>query len=136
MNSNGLPLAYHTPLMQKVLILMTDGMDTFDSGNFTAYGYLDNGQLGTTSSTTAVTDLDNNTLSVCTALKNNGVIIYTIGFGTTDDNDPNNPTSVNGPLLKSCATDINHYFLAPTNAQLEAAFEQIGNSLANLYISH
>jgi len=134
MNSTGnanfpaLPLPYHTALMQKVLILMTDGMNQLDPNNFTAYQYLDNGVLGTTNYATANSTLDSRTLSICTALKNNGVIIYTIGFGTQSD--------VNTSLLTSCATDAGHFFLAPTNAQLTAAFQTIGNSLANLYISH
>jgi len=136
MNTNSLPLNYNTPLMQKVVILMTDGMNSLSSGNFTAYNYLDKGVLGTTNTTTADSDLDTNTLAVCTALKNNGVIIYTIGFGTNGNNDPTDPQSVNGPMLQACASQPSYYFLAPTNAELTTAFQTIGDSLANLYISH
>lgn len=124
-----LPLAYHTALMNKVLILMTDGMNN-TGGNA--------GYIGQTTPTDA--KLDSNTEAICDTLKANGVIIYTIGFGQTDDNNPNNPYSVDGPLLKYCATqyytgDTSHYFLAPTNAQLSSAFQQIGNALANLRVS-
>jgi Flp pilus assembly protein TadG len=141
MNTNNLPLAYNTPNMEKVVILMTDGMNYVEDPNiypgvYDAYGYLDQGRIGgATTQSTAVTQLDTYTESVCDAMKANGIIIYTIGFGTTDDDDLSNPTSVNGPLLKYCATDINHYFLAPTNAALSSAFQQIGNQLANLRIS-
>lgn len=150
MNTNNLPLNYNTPLMNKVVVLMTDGMSQFLPGNSTSYGQLSEGQLngvtksiyGSTSAntyapyaTSAEKVMDDRMLALCTNLKANGVIIYTIGFGQTDDDDPSNPTSVNGPLLKSCATSEAYYFLAPTNAQLQTAFAAIGDSLANLRIS-
>jgi len=124
-----LPLPYHTALMNKVVILMTDGMNNTSSG--TAY----QGQ-----STPSDATLDSSTKAICDTLKANGVIIYTIGFGTDDSDNPNNPTSVDGPLLKYCATqmysgDTSHYFLAPTNTVLATAFAQIGDQLANLRIS-
>jgi len=135
MNANNLPLPYNTALMNKVVILMTDGMNSMTGGNFTAYNYLDKNVLGTTSVTTATTTLDTRTLAVCNNLKANGVLIYTIGFGTNGNNDPSDPTSVNGPLLQACASKPEYYFLAPTNAELQSAFQQIGDSLANLRIS-
>lgn len=121
--SHTLPLPYNTPHMTKVLILMTDGMNT--SGSNSAYG----------STAPSITTLDNETLAICTALKNNGVIIYTIGFGQNGNNNPNDQYSVNGPMLQKCASDPAYYFLAPTNAQLQSAFEQIGDALANLRVS-
>lgn len=143
MNTNNLPLDYKTPLMNKVVVLMTDGMNSFSSGNFTNYGFLSDNQLGTTKtmnngdaySVSAEKQLDDRTLAVCNALKANGVIIYTIGFGQDDTNNFSSATSVNGPLLKACATSEAYYFLAPTNAQLQTAFAAIGDSLANLRIS-
>lgn len=127
-----LPLPYHTALMNKVLILMTDGINSPPGG---ATGSAYQGQ-----SLPTVPQLDSRTKTVCDSLKSNGVIIYTIGFGTTDDNDSSNPTSVDGDLLKYCATqlysgDTSHYFLASTNAALAGVFQQIGASLANLRIS-
>ena len=135
MNTNSLPLAYHTPLMNKVVILMTDGMNSFSAGNYTAYQFLDSNQLGTTNTNTATTTLDTRTKAACDAMKANGIIIYTIGFGTNGNNNPSDATSVNGPLLQYCASQPSYYFLAPTNAQLQSAFQQIGDSLANLRIS-
>jgi len=49
-------------------------------------------------------------------------------------NDPKSG-NVNAALLQYCATDANHYFLAPTAAQLQSAFQQIGMSLSNLRVS-
>jgi Flp pilus assembly protein TadG len=143
MNTNSLPLNYNSPLMNKVVVLMTDGMNSFSSGNFTNYGFLSDNQLGSIKSMnsgwpytgSAEEKLDQRTLAVCNALKANGVIIYTIGFGQDDSNNFASATSVNGPLLKACATSGAYYFLAPTNTELQAAFAAIGDSLANLRIS-
>jgi hypothetical protein len=135
MNANDLPLDYHTPLMNKVVILMTDGMNSVATGNYTAYGFLSSNELGTTNVTQANAQLDTRTLAVCSSLKANGVLVYTIGFGSTDVPDINNTTSVNGPMLKACASKLEYYFFAPTNAQLTAAFQKIGDSLSNLFIS-
>jgi Flp pilus assembly protein TadG len=115
-----LPLPYHTAKMQKVVILMTDGMND-NGGGAKISGY--QGQ-----SLPSNANLDTKTLDICTQLKNNGVIIYTIGFGSG--------SQVNTSLLTSCATSASYFFLAPTNAELATAFQQIGNSLANLFISH
>jgi len=135
MNTNSLPLNYNTPLMNKVVILMTDGMNELDPSNYTAYKYLDSNVLGTTNFAAANTELDKRTKSICDSMKANGVLIYTIGFGSNGNANYNDPTSVNGPLLQYCASQPSYYFLAPTNAQLQSAFQQIGDSLANLRIS-
>ncbi len=143
MNTNKLPLDYKAPLMNKVVVLMTDGMNSFSSSNFTTYGLLSANQLGTTKTmndgyaynVSAEKVLDDKTLAACNAMKANGVIIYTIGFGQDDKNDFSSSTSVNGPLLKACASADSYYFLAPTNADLLKAFHAIGDSLANLRIS-
>jgi len=119
MDANSLPLDYHTPLMNKVVILMTDGTNSV--GSSSAIG----AYQGQTNPTNA--QLDSKTLAVCNQLKANGVIIYTIGFGSGSDVDTS--------LLSSCASGPTYFFLAPTNAELQTAFQQIGDSLANLYIS-
>jgi Flp pilus assembly protein TadG len=128
MNSNNLPLDYYTPLMNKVVILMTDGDNYIDNNGRGAYWYLSDNKLGTTNQATAVSRLDTHTLQVCTSLKNNGVIIYTVGLGT-------NISSAGQNVLRNCATNPSYYFPSPTTAQLQTVFQQIGDSLANLRIS-
>jgi Flp pilus assembly protein TadG len=123
-NSPQLPLPYHTALMNKVVVLMTDGMNSGSSPS--AY------QNQTAPSNA---QLDTRTSAICTAMKNAGIIIYTIGFGQNGNNNASDPYSVNGPLLQGCASKPSYYFLAPTNAQLQTAFQQIGDSLANLRVS-
>jgi hypothetical protein len=129
MASDALPQDYNTPLMTKVVVLMTDGDNTIDNGSRGAYWYLSNGKLGTTTSSGGETQLNNRTASVCTSMKANGIIVYTVGLGTNLD-------SVSKNLLKNCATKPEFHFLSPTTNELQVIFKQIGDSLANLRISH
>ncbi|HBM91184.1 MAG TPA: pilus assembly protein, partial [Rhodospirillaceae bacterium] len=82
MDSSALPLDYGTEHMNKALILLTDGANTMSSTIFTAYGFLSDGRLGTTSSSsTASATLNSKMLNVCTAMKNNGIYVYSIVLG-------------------------------------------------------
>lgn len=127
MDANSLPLNYNTKNMNKAVVIMTDGENTISNGARGSYWYLSNGKLGTTSSGAAVTQLNNRLSQVCTAMKNNNIIIYTIMFGTT--------TIANQNLLRNCATQPDYFFPSPTASDLSAAFSAIGDSLANLRIS-
>lgn len=128
MGSNGLPLAYNTQGMSKAIVLLTDGTNTIDNTSHGAYWFLGDNKLGTTSSSTAVTDLNNNTLSLCTAMKNKGIYIYTIALGT-------DPTQAGLTMLQNCATASNYYFDSPSTSQLQSIFSAIGDSLSNLRVS-
>lgn len=128
MDANGLPLAYNTHGMTKVVVLLTDGTNTVDNSAHGAYWFLGDSRLGTTSGSTAVTDLNNKTLQLCTAMKNQGIYIYTIALGT-------DPTTAGLAMLQSCATASNYYFDSPSTSQLQGVFNSIGDSLANLRVS-
>jgi hypothetical protein len=97
MNSNNLPLDNGTKGMNKAIVLLTDGDNTIDNRSHGSYWYLSNGRLGTTNSGTAVTTMNNRTLQICTALKQQGVYIYTIALGTQL-----NAAAIT--MLKDCAT--------------------------------
>ncbi len=135
MNTNNLPLNYNSPLMNKAIILMTDGDNTLTSGKYTAYGYPSAGQLGpnpcpTSSCSTGETELNTRTTAVCNNIKanNSNVIIYTVALG-----DSIGTTAKN--MLQACASKPEYYFDSPTTDDLSAAFKKIGDSLANLRIS-
>jgi len=127
MNTNSLPLNYNTARMNKAVIIMTDGDNTIDNSTRGAYWYLSNSKLGTTSSSAAVTQLNTRLSTVCTAMKNNNIIVYTISFGTV------NGTS--GTMLRNCASQTDFYFPSPDAATLNTAFKAIGDSLASLRVS-
>lgn len=127
MDAKGLPLDYGTKSMSKAAVIMTDGENTMSSSVYTAYGWLSEKNLGTSNASAAVTELNSRLTKVCTAMKNAGIIVYTIAF--------NDPGSTIENLLKSCATQPAFYFNSPTSSDLETAFVEIGDSLSNLRIS-
>jgi Flp pilus assembly protein TadG len=129
MDDNDLPLDYDEPLSQKAVILMTDGTNTMSDGIYTAYGWLDDGHLGTTSETTAVTKLNQKTTAICNAMKQNGILIYTIVFGNTGI------SSASKTMMKNCASETDFYFASPSQEALQAAFRAIGDSLSKLRVS-
>lgn len=127
MDTHSLPLDYNTPLMNKAVVILTDGMNTMDNSSRTAYWYLSNGRLGSTNQSNAVTALNNKLSSVCTSMKSHGIIVYTVAF--------DNPGSSIETLLRNCASDPTYYFDSPTGSDLQQAFRLIGDSLSNLRLS-
>lgn len=127
MDTNNLPLAYNTPLMNKAAVIMTDGENTMSNSSHSAYWYLSDGKLGTTSSSTAVSRLNTRLSNVCTSMKENNIIVYTVAF-----RDPGSSTE---NLLRNCATQPEYYFDSPTGEELKQAFRMIGDSLSNLRVS-
>lgn len=124
---NALPLDYNTPKMNKAVIIMTDGDNTIDNGSRGAYWYLSDGKLGTTNQSTAETRLDTRLSQVCTSMKNNNIIVYTISFGSI--------SSTSQTMLRNCASQADFYFPSPDAATLNTAFKAIGDSLASLRVS-
>jgi Flp pilus assembly protein TadG len=127
MDTYNLPLDYGTPKMNKAAVIMTDGENTMSDGIYTAYGLLPVKILGTSDRRRAVDELNARLESVCTSMKNAGIIIYTIAF--------NGPDPDTQKLMRDCASQHAFYFDSPTNAALQSAFKQIGDSLSNLRIS-
>jgi Flp pilus assembly protein TadG len=109
---------------RKVLILMTDGMNSMSG--YTAYGppdlALDNIDNG---------DLDTRLSDTCENMKTDGISIYTVTFSTAAG-DIDETTQ---DLYRGCATSPDKYYHAPTQEALATAFENIGKELANLHIS-
>jgi hypothetical protein len=155
-----LPLAYNTQFMKKAIVLMTDGNNEWydwpcgvpgqipDAGHgctkippagtwtadndadFTGYGRLKNNTLGLNATEATIqTDLNNWMSQMCTNIKNNGVIIYTVLFNHSA------VSAATQTLFQNCASQPSYYFLTPTDAQLQAAFTQIGQQLSNLRLS-
>lgn len=128
MATNSLPLDYNTPHMAKAIVLLTDGDNTIDNNDRTAYEYLGSGKLGTTDSATALSQLNNRTTQVCATLKANNVYVYTIALGSQI-------SSTGLSLLSNCATSSTYAFVSPTTTTLSSIFSTIGDSLSNLRVS-
>lgn len=108
----------------KAIVLMTDG-EMAPSSVYSAYGPAGN-------ENTSTTILNNRLLEVCSWLKAEprNVIIYTVTFDhATSDISP-----ATKAIYRSCATTPDHYFDAPSQAQLISAFERISGALANLHL--
>jgi hypothetical protein len=143
-----MPLGYDEPLMDKAVILLTDGDNQFydwprryeyedgelrsvSGGNgpggsdYTAYGRLSD--LGYPSLGAGKTELDTRLSRMCTAMKAEGVIVYTITFGSS-------PGTATQTLYRNCATEPANYFHAPDGATLTSAFRSIGQRLSNLRV--
>ncbi len=99
----------------------------FPGADYTAYGRLNEGRLGTTSNSGANAVINDRMLELCEAMKAQDIIMYTITFQVSSATTQN--------LYRSCATDADHYFNSPSNSQLEEAFEQIADELSNLRIA-
>lgn len=136
-----LPLDYNTPLMNKVVIIMTDGVNQFFSpysnppggSDYTPYGRIQEQKLGSGINTMAegLTAINQRFSSLCSSMKAQGIIIYSITFGLgTSTNDTNART-----LFRNCASHPDYYFDSPDGATLRQSFRSIGDSLANLMIS-
>lgn len=159
-----LPLAYEAPSMEKVVILLTDGVnqwydwpgdkwtvdgedhysglpgnnkypgshdDSFKGdwpgADYTAYGRLSEGRLGTTSNSGAKNEVNDRMLELCESMKAEDILLYTITFRLTD--------SSTRSLYEDCATTPEHYFDSPSNSDLQQVFVEIANELSNLRIA-
>lgn len=104
----------------KAILFMTDG-ETSMGGNFTSYWFTNKNDIDNSS-------LDDRLGEICDALKENGVLIYTVTFaaGVPDETKA---------AYRACATSEDTYYDAPSQSDLVAAFEGIARQLANLHIS-
>lgn len=128
-------VAYDNADVVKAIVLLTDGLNTYpaegsishNKSEYTAYGYVAKGRLGTTNYNTAVSKLDPKTTTVCNNVKAAGIRLYTITFQLAD-----------GPiktLMRNCATAPGLYFDSPSNEELQTVFKAIAKDLSNLRIS-
>ncbi len=128
-----LPMDHDTPFMDKVIVVLTDGKNEFiepylipGGSDYTAYGRI--ADMGHGSIDDARDDLDDRFDRICANIKQDGIIIYSITFGTTPDDDVKT-------AFENCATNPAFYFHAPTASSLETAFDTIGRQLSNLRLS-
>jgi hypothetical protein len=105
-----------------------DLRDEYPGGDYSAYGRLSEGRLGTTNKGVANSVLDNRMLDMCETMKAQDIIMYTITFGGT-------PDAGTQQLYRDCATKDEMYFHAPTNTQLQQAFVTIADELSKLRIA-
>jgi len=128
------------PELNKVVVLLSDGDNEVAVG--TRYEgkwpgrkeyYYFNSPLGNVLNVPGWGNVSNRsqadklTSQVCRAMKEDGVIVFTIPFGNSIS-----PTTES--LFKGCASDQSKYLRAKTNAELEAAFMTVVDTLSELVI--
>ncbi len=121
-----MPLDYDNDIMDKAIILLTDGQNTIYNNEKTVYG--DRATFGYSSSSAAYAELDARTSTVCEAVKAEDIYLFTITFGTSIDSGTQS-------LMEGCASSTSYYFHAPDGNDLDDAFDTIGRQLSNLRIS-
>jgi Flp pilus assembly protein TadG len=144
-----MPLDKDEPLMDKVAVLMTDGENQFydwprsyvyedgrlktvgggngpDGSDFTAFGRLDD--LEDSAFGSAQEILNEKTVEICEAMKAEGIIIFTVTFGVSNNSIQD--------LFRNCATEPGNYFntTSASKTELYDAFSAIGQRLSNLRV--
>jgi Flp pilus assembly protein TadG len=120
----GLPYPYDRAFNHKIIVLMTDGDNNHYVHDFTAYGE-DGANIPSGGIDASMTRL-------CTSIKDAGIIIFTVTFGST--------SSGIETLFRGCASNPAtekrlggpFYFDAPSGSDLQAAFRSIGGQIQDL----
>lgn len=107
------------PTLTKAVVLLTDGENDVGRGTVTLLGETDNEHAMEGALDTALEQ-------VCTDAKDDGIVIYSITFGSGASGGRIRE------LMEDCATDAAHFYNAPTTDQLKKAFTAIGGSLSRL----
>jgi Flp pilus assembly protein TadG len=130
-SNGGHPLSYSNASStgwKKVVVLMTDGTEEWPAtDNMTGLGQIADGKIGTTSDTTAVTNLGTRLADVCSNMASSGnFVIYTIGLGTDGASNTD---------LQNCPGNTGGYFLAASTSNLQTVFQDIAKSLLALRLT-
>lgn len=120
----------------KAVIILTDGDNVFNAcsgtfcrGSSTPFGYLADGRVGSTVSSTAVAALDSKVTTICNNMREQGIMIYAVMF------DLPAGSSATRTLFSNCVGDPSHFFDAVDSAQLQSALKTIAMDLTKLRIS-
>jgi hypothetical protein len=129
--------AYADGENQKILIVMTDGANTYYPNSsmveswYGAWGYTvkDHLETGSTSPSTStlVTKMNERTALACVNVKAAGIQVYTIAFEVSDTDTLD--------MLEECATEPEMAFQSSNSAELLAAFAAIGDDISLLRIA-
>jgi Flp pilus assembly protein TadG len=123
------PRPFDRTLVEKIAVFMTDGENGFYAGHappndsdYTAYGRLSENPGVTRSN--QQNHLDSKMLSVCNSMRQQGIEIFTVGFGLSNNRAGNQARA----LLRDCASSADHFFDA-TTTNLATYFENIATNI-------
>ena len=139
---SGRPAAYNNDATMKVLVIMSDGRTTvqrrapewnYDSEEDREwFADEDNAGYGWnyTEQTLGSTEARNQLSSICTAAKNAGIVVFTIGFDI-DADDVSGGGSDASTDMRNCATSYGHYYDVD-GEELADAFSAIAATIEKL----
>lgn len=127
-------VSYNTPKTTKVVVLMTDGENTytnpgtFNKSAYDGYGYIWANRFGTTSSNTGArtAEIDKRLALLCSNMKSAGLVIYTVRVEVKTGSSA---------LLQGCASKPEFFYDVQSASNLNAVFSAIAGSIENLRIS-
>ncbi len=128
--------AYGTPNTLKIVVLVTDGQNTYgtgmngnDNSAYTAMGYGWQNRWTSVANpySDPVTYLNSRLTQVCNNMKAQGVIVYTLPLEVTDPSIKS--------LLQNCASQASYYIDVTSSSQLQAAFSNVAGSISALRIA-
>ncbi|MDB5511005.1 MAG: hypothetical protein JWR08_488 [Enterovirga sp.] len=139
---------YGTAFNSKIIVLMTDGMNTWPANTanptlksaYSAYGFFTNpdGSSANTrlppanaNPTDGRAGIDGLTLAACQNARSAGVTIFTIGFSVSGD--PIDQQGLN--LLRDCAGNSSRAFVATDSSTIDQVFQQIAQSIGRLRLA-
>jgi Flp pilus assembly protein TadG len=125
------PAAYGTENLDKVVVLMTDG--EFNTAYYNGVIAKNSGSGSGSSSDHINWNATNGSshsqaLQLCTNMKKEGVIVYTVGLGLADLQEARD-------VISKCATSSAHVYLPNTGTELKDAFRAIAHSISKLRIT-
>lgn len=130
-------IAYNTPKHQKILLLMTDGLNNnvvIGNNNKSAYsgiGYIWQNRMGITDGTLSQrrAKMDEKMAQLCENIREAGITIYTVRLETNDP-DPNSEDAIEG-----CSGDPTKFYDVEDSDELTVVFESIANSIQALRLT-
>jgi Flp pilus assembly protein TadG len=128
---SGRPKAYGSPNLKKIAVLMTDGEfnTPYCSGVIARDAGAGSGSASDHHSCNATNGNPfGQATQLCTAMKNAGVTVYTVGFGITAGGNADR-------VLSDCASGSSNYFLASNGTELREAFRGIATAISQLRLS-
>jgi hypothetical protein len=115
----------------KAVVIMTDG--EYNSGY--CKGVIARNSTSGSGDTTKHINCDapnghpfDQTLALCTAMKQAGIVVYTVGFQVVDDERART-------MVNDCATSSRHVYMPTSGTALSDAFAAIGRDITRLRIS-
>ena len=129
--------AYGNPDVRKIMIIMTDGNNTYadvaspnhNRSMYTSLAYIGQGRLGITNGTAAqrTARMDQRLAQLCRNMRDRGVTVYTVRVEVSDGSSD---------VLRNCATEQANYYDVQNAAQLTDVFRSIAGSITRMRIAH